>query len=347
LTSGNSKKVLRRKIAGAIFSFLLTGIFLYIAFYGVKIKGLLDTISRASVFWILISIVTFFFSHILRAIRWKVIIGSVKRDTSILNLFGALMVGYGVNCVIPRLGEVTRPVLLGRWEKISKTSMVGTVIVERIIDILSFAIAVLISVYIYSGNLYSGFPWLKTSLYVVTAGMVLLIMFLIFLRKYKERFSKIFVKFVGKISSKLADRLGHILELLLIGLGSLKGFNNFFLTILFTILILLIYALNSYFGFFIVGMEKISPVNFQMAWIVMSISSIGVLIPTPGGTGSYHTFVKTVLVLLFGFGEEISLAYAIITHIISYILFIISAVLFFLWLDKKNSNLEINNLKII
>jgi len=257
------------------------------------------------------------------------------------------MVGYGVNCIIPRLGEVARAVLLGRWEKISKTSMIGTVIVERIIDIMSFAIALLISVYIYSGNLYSSFPWLKTSLYIVTVLMILIILFLFFLRMYKERLSKVFVKFIGKISSKMAGKLGHIFELLLIGLGSLKGFNNFLITILLTVLILLVYALNSYFGFFIVGMENLSSVSFKMAWIVMSISSIGVLIPTPGGTGSYHTIVKAVLVLLFGFSEEISLAYAIMTHIISYVLFIISAVLFFFWLDKRYSRLEIKNLNTI
>lgn len=347
MTSDNNKRKQRRKITGVIISFLLTGVFLYIAFYGVNLNELLDTISRVSILWIMISIVTFFFSHILRAIRWKVIIGSVKQDTSILNLFGALMVGYGVNCIIPRLGEVARAVLLGRWEKISKTSMIGTVIVERIIDIMSFAIALLISVYIYSGNLYSSFPWLKTSLYIVTVLMILIILFLFFLRMYKERLSKVFVKFIGKISSKMAGKLGHIFELLLIGLGSLKGFNNFLITILLTVLILLVYALNSYFGFFIVGMENLSSVSFKMAWIVMSISSIGVLIPTPGGTGSYHTIVKAVLVLLFGFSEEISLAYAIMTHIISYVLFIISAVLFFFWLDKRYSRLEIKNLNTI
>jgi uncharacterized protein (TIRG00374 family) len=346
LTSDNSKRKQRRKITGVIISFLLTVVFLYVAFYGVNLKGLLDSISKVSVFWILISVVTFFISHILRAVRWKVIIHSVKRDTSLINLFGALMVGYGVNCVVPRFGEVTRPVLLGRWEKISKTSMVGTVIVERVIDILSFAIAVLISVYIYSGNLYKGFPWLEMPVYVVTALMILILLFLFFLGSYKERLSKVFVKLVGKFSSKFAGKLGHIFEMLLIGLGSLKGFNNFFFTILLTVLIIFTYALNSYFGFFIVGMEKILPVSFKMAWIVMSISAIGVLIPTPGGTGSYHTFVKTVLVLLFGFSEEISLAYAIVTHIISYILFIISAVIFFFWLDKRYSKFNISNSNI-
>ena len=51
------------------------------------------------------------------------------------------MVGYGVNCVTPKLGEVTRAVLLGKWEKLSRSSMFGTVILERVIDLISLGLS--------------------------------------------------------------------------------------------------------------------------------------------------------------------------------------------------------------
>jgi hypothetical protein len=86
-------------------------------------------------------------------------------------------------------------------------------------------------------------------------------------------------------------------------------------------------------------MQTISDVTFTMAWIVMSISSIGVVIPTPGSTGSYHALAKNTLVLLFGFGETISAAYAFLTHIVSYILFILVAMLMYFLLDKQHSNI--------
>jgi len=70
----------------------------------------------------------------------------------------------------------------------------------------------------------------------------------------------------------------------------------------------------------------------------MSISAIGVVIPTPGGTGSYHTLAKSTLVLLFGFGETISAAYALLTHIISYFLFIFIALALFFLLNKTEAN---------
>lgn len=73
-----------------------------------------------------------------------------------------------------------------------------------------------------------------------------------------------------------------------------------------------------------------------MGWVLMSISSIGVIIPTPGSTGSYHTLAKSTLVLLYGFGETVSAAYAFLTHIISYILFILTSVIIYFLFYKKN-----------
>jgi uncharacterized membrane protein YbhN (UPF0104 family) len=123
------------------------------------------------------------------------------------------------------------------------------------------------------------------------------------------------------------------------GFGSLKGTKNYISTFTLSALIMILYALNSYVGFFMVGMQNIQPVSFQMAWVFMSISAIGVVIPTPGGTGSYHALAKSTLVLLFGFGEVISLAYAFLTHIVTYFLYIFSGLIVFFIINKQHDNL--------
>jgi hypothetical protein len=68
------------------------------------------------------------------------------------------------------------------------------------------------------------------------------------------------------------------------GFSSIKGLSNILNIILYTVLIFIFYALNTYVGFYMLGMEKIGSVNFAMAWVFMAISAYGVLIPTPGGT---------------------------------------------------------------
>jgi uncharacterized protein (TIRG00374 family) len=340
LISDNSKKIpALRGIINFIISIALAAVFLYFAFSNVNFGEVMSVVSEASIFWMIIFAVIFMLGHYIRAIRWKVMLHSVKPDTKMKSIFGALMIGYGVNCITPKLGEVTRAMMIGQYENLSKSSMFGTVIVERVIDIISLGLAVLISVFIWSKNLYDTFPWLESALYISAALMVIILMLIYLLVKLKEKFYGKILKVLEKISGKLADKSGYVIEMLIQGFTSLKGIKNYFYTILISIILLLVYALNSYVGFFMLEMHSASQITFSMGWILMSISAIGVVVPTPGATGSYHALAISTLVLLFGFDETTSAAYAFLTHIISYILFILTALFMFLLLNKQHTSL--------
>ena len=320
-------------------SIALSVIFLYIAFYNVNFSEVLGIVSRANLFWVFIFIVVNLLGHYFRAIRWKYILNSVKPNTSMKNLFGSLMVGYGVNCVTPKLGEVTRAVLIGKWEGLSRSSMFGTVILERIIDTISLGLSVVAALFLTSVNLSEKFPWLITSLYIMAAFSIVSIIILSLILKSRERFSQLIIKFVGKFSNKLAERIAYVFTMLAEGFASLKGTKNYFWTVFWTIAIIVLYAFGSYVGLLMLDMQNIQPITFGMGWIIMSISAIGVIIPTPGSTGSYHTLAKSTLVLIFGFSETIAAAYAFLTHIIGYILFIITALIMFFLVNKQKDNL--------
>lgn len=338
MTSDKNKKSHIKSILQYALSFILTLALLYAAFHNVELDKVFEAVSHASIFWMIAVACTLMAAHILRAVRWKVILNSVKKDTSIKNLFGALMVGYAVNCVVPRLGEISRAVLIARWEGLSKSSMFGAVIVERVIDIIFLGLSVLISVFIWRQDLYASFPWLKSTLYITLLLMVVFIIFLYLTIKFKKNFYGIIVKLIGKISENLAHKAAHIFEMLTEGFQSLQGTKNYLLTFFLSVVIMLLYALSSFTGFFTLGMENTMDVSFGMAWVLMSISGIGVVIPTPGGTGSYHALAKAVLVL-FGFSEVISLSYAFLTHAISYVIFIITGLICFFILNKKHESL--------
>jgi len=337
LTSGSKSKF--RGVVNFALSIILTIVFLYVAFHNVDFNKVLEIVSHSSIPFIFLFIIAQLFSHYLRALRWKIIIHSVKKDTKMYNLFGALMIGYGVNCVLPRVGEITRAVLVGKWEGISRTALFGTVIVERVIDIIFFALTILISVYLYGNSLYQNFPLLKTSLYITFGLLFAVIVFFVLIVRYKERFYGPIINILSKYSEKLGSKSVHILGMLTEGFASLRGIKNYSLTLLLSVAIMFLYAYTSYLGFYIIGMENIKHVTFEMGWVLNSISSIGVAIPTPGGTGSYHTLAKSTLVLLYGFSDEIGLAYAFITHIISYFLFIFTALIIFFILNKQHLNL--------
>ncbi len=310
-------------------------VLLYFSFRNTNFDEVISILKNMSIKWYLIFLAVWFFSHWLRAVRWKVIISSVKEDTSTLNLFGATMVGYGVNCVVPRLGEIYRGLFVGKWEDISRSSMIGTIVLERVIDILVLGFSVLISVAIYSGNLYTEITWLRSTVYLGFAGIFGVMVVLLLLIKFKERFYNAITNFVGKFSTKLAEVLARAFHLLLDGLTSIKSAKNYFYIVVLSIVIMLVYALTSYIAFFILGMENIHDVDFAMAWIVMSIGAFGVVIPTPGATGSYHLIVIFVLMSLFNFDQDVSSAYALVTHTTSVVLFILSTIFFTYVINKR------------
>jgi len=328
-----------KKYFGYSLPVLLMAFFLYLAFKGVDFNQVLSILSQLSFGWFILFILSFFASHFFRALRWKVILKSTKPEASILNLFGATMIGYGVNSVIPRLGEIYRGLFAGKWENISRSVVLGTIIVERIIDILVLGISVLVSVLIYKGDLYSELLWLKSTVIVGFIGIFLIILVLILLVQLKEKFYSFIIKCAGRISTKIAEKLAYVFEMLIDGFSTVKGVKNYIWIIFYSILVMLNYGLSAQLGFYVLGLENSFEVSYGMAWIVMTISAFGIIIPTPGGTGTYHFIAISVLVGLFSFTEEAASAYALLTHTASTVIFIISMFLFMGYINYRREKL--------
>lgn len=329
MTSDNSNSRKARNIAGIAVTIILAVVFLFIAFKDVDFAKAMASIGNISAGWFILFIVFFYISHFLRALRWQVMIKSVKEKTSILNLFGAVMIGYGVNVPVPRLGEIYRGLFLGKWEGISRSSMLGSIILERFIDIFAFTIGALISISIYSGNLLEEISWLDKALILSFIFVFAFIIFLFAVILFRERFSKIIIKIASRISHNLALKAESFFNTLIIGFSSIKDFKGYLLTSIYTVLILVFYTLSTWAGFYSLGMESMGTVSFGMAWVFMIISAFGVVIPTPGGIGSFHAIAIFVLANLYGFSKEMGAAYALLTHTTQVILFIFSTFFFF------------------
>ena len=334
MTSDKKKKSPIKKLLGYITPIVSTLVFLYFTFKDVNLQEAVNMIANGSILWFIIFIFSFFISHIVRALRWKVMLRSAKQDTSMLYLLGAIMIGYGVNSFVPRLGEFYRGMFAGKWENISRSSVLGSIIVERVIDILILGFSVLVSVIIYPGNLYSEISWLKSTIYFGFLGIFLIIAVLILLVKMKHKFYDWIVRFVGRFSKNWAGKLSYVFEMLIDGFSTIKGLQNYFWVIILSALIMLSYGLTSFLGFYVLNFDSIYNVSFGMAWVVMTISAFGVVIPTPGGTGSYHFIVKSVLVGLFAFTQEAGSAFALLTHTASTIVFILSMYLFIVYINN-------------
>lgn len=139
---------------------LALGAFLIYHFYG-KIDAadkdkMIEAFARADYKWVWISIVLAIFSHMSRAYRWKYTVKPLGYNLGFLNSFFAVMIGYLVNLAVPRLGEVSRCVTVSRVEKIPLEKLIGTVIAERIADLIML-LTFIASVTIIQYDFLSGF----------------------------------------------------------------------------------------------------------------------------------------------------------------------------------------------
>lgn len=103
----------------------------YIALRNINLDILISTLLNAHYEWVVLSIPVMLVSHWLRALRWKTMLSPVVEKPSILNMFSAVMIGYAVNNVIPKGGELMRPIIYARRDKVPLSTVMASMIVER------------------------------------------------------------------------------------------------------------------------------------------------------------------------------------------------------------------------
>ena len=129
-------------------AFFAVGIvLLWFAFRNVNFTRLAADLKEADYSWLLLSLLFGLFAFISRARRWVLLINPLGFNPSLRNSFYALMTGYLANLALPRIGEITRCVALGKKEKIPVDQLIGTVVVERTIDFLSLLLIMIILIF--------------------------------------------------------------------------------------------------------------------------------------------------------------------------------------------------------
>jgi glycosyltransferase 2 family protein len=286
-----------------IFSLIQYGIFLGAGFFLVwwQLKSMTvaektefyQALSNAN-YWLLIPVVFMsLLSHLSRSMRWKLMLEPLEYHPSLINVFLSTMVGYLANSAIPRLGEVLKCSLLGRYEKLKIDRLFGTILVERTFDFACYLIFIGITVLLQIdliGNYVttkissmaqsSGLPlWAKLIIFV---GLIIaLIYFLRFLVK-KFPHNKILTKIHGFLKGVSA------------GFKTIKNLQKRKQFLLHTFFIWSMYLLQIYIGFY--AMEGTAHLGIRAAFAVLALSTLA-MIATPGGIGSFPIFVMETLLI--------------------------------------------------
>ena len=125
--------------------FTVTAVLLFLAFRGMDIKKIGQDILHANMFWVTISGLISVIAFVVRAHRWNLLIEPMGYSPSLKNTTFSVMVGYLANYFVPRLGEVSRCGALSKAESIPFNKLFGTVVVERIIDVISLLVCIILA----------------------------------------------------------------------------------------------------------------------------------------------------------------------------------------------------------
>jgi uncharacterized protein (TIRG00374 family) len=301
-----------------VFSILLMLVFLILSFKDADFPNLWRILSNANYWWIAVVVPILIFSHMLRAWRWKYLIRPVKDEVRFYNLFSALMIGYMTNNVLPRAGELARPYAIHKLEGISFATVLGTVFLERLLDVLFFVCAIGVLPLVYSGPLQQVSPWLRNTTRNIAIGLtgasVLLVILLV-----RSESAKRYLRLLSKrCFSRLAQRIDPMMDSFRHGLDSLNDPGTCFVVGILSAMIWGLYVLMVYLSFYAFGLTEHYSLTVGSAIVVQAISSIGIVVPTPGSTGSYHFFAIQALTKLYSVDGELARSYATVTHAVSF-----------------------------
>ena len=301
---------------------LLAAALLYFAFRGMDIKKIVHDILQANIFWVAASGIISVIAFVVRAHRWNLLIEPMGYQPSLKNTTASLMVGYFANLAVPRMGEVSRCGALSKAENIPFNKLLGTVIVDRVIDVISLLICMLLAALLefkrlgnfFNENIFNPlinkFSKLAQSPLLLTLVIVILLI-LILLAYY----------LIKKDKSKNAEsKISKLMKGFLDGLRSVGRLKRPWLFIVESVLIWALYLAGVYVALNAFPFTK--ELGASASLFLLVAAGIAMSAPVQGGIGAYHLLVSQGLIL-YGLTEENGLVFAGMLHSLQLILVII------------------------
>ncbi len=267
-----------------------------------EIKHTLD--KGVNYWWLGLSMLIGLISHISRTLRWQMLIEPITKRPRIINTFFAVMIGYFMNLLIPRMGEISRCGVLSRYEDISVSKLIGTVVVERLMDIIMLLIC-LILILLLQYNVVLNFLAHNTDLshfsdlFISPWTYISLFLIIIVFGVIKKWFS------TTSPYMKLKAIWINFKE----GFLAVKNIKSKGLFVFHTLFIWVMYFFMIYLNFF--GFSFTSHLSILAGVSVFVLGSLGMVAPVQGGMGPWH-FMVIASLQMYGISKNEGAAFALI-----------------------------------
>jgi uncharacterized protein (TIRG00374 family) len=252
--------------------------------------------SMVNYWWVATIVIAFVISNILRAHRWLLLTQTLGTKGRMSYAFFTIMVGYFANMGLPRIGEVVRAGLFAKYENIAPEKVMGTIVVDRILDLISLLFAILLALALQGTVLFAFFRdklsdtvFAKTWIYIVLLGIVLFFYLAYKFRHIIKRWS-------------LYQKIQHLVEGFRDGLKSLRRVERPWVLFLDTVLIWLMYYLMMFLCFN--SFPPTAHLGAMAGLMTFVFGGLGVVFPSPGGMGTFHAMVIMALAIYGISGDD-------------------------------------------
>jgi uncharacterized protein (TIRG00374 family) len=296
-------------------------LFVWLAFRGTDIEGIKSSFKAVKYIYIVPVVFLSIVVLVLRSYRWGVILKPLEKINQ-WPLFSITAVGFlAINLLPVRMGEFARPYLISKKSSIRMGSALATIVVERIFDMLTlmiFLLLVLMTVKLPD--------WIFRSACSILLVVIPLFLLLIFLAVKRDISVKGADRMISVLPKTLSSRLMRLFHSFLDGLQILPDLKKtFYITFLSAIIWSLI-ALATYILFS--SFKSMLNLPLAAAYAVLVITALGVTLPAaPGFVGNYH-YSCVLALALFGIPKTDALTFAIILHFTQIIVTISLGLLF-------------------
>lgn len=297
---------MKKKILNILkFTFFL-GLGVFLVWWSIKNVENFDEFKKSLVtakYWMIIPVfVIMTLSHLLRSLRWKLLMQPMGYNPSLPNTFFAVMIGYLANSAIPRLGEILKCTILAKYENIPVEKNVGTIVAERAFDVLCLLSLFLLALIFEYDVVITAYHKMQatstaqkqansnTGYYIKMALLAITLLFVAWVIIKKK-----WQLFITKAKNILKG-IGE-------GIMSALRLKHKYLFIIYSIAIWGLYVTGTWIGLYATSGSELS---FGAALTCLAFASIGMII-TPGGIGSYALLLAMVLEI-YGVKLEIGLA---------------------------------------
>lgn len=281
--------------------------------------------------WMALTLLFGILSHVIRGMRWKLTLAPLGENPKMNNCVNAVFVSYAANIIVPRIGEISRCGILKKYDGVSFSKSLGTVVTERLVDTLCVGIITGITLILQANVFGLFFDKTGTNLAV-----------------YKERFTSAdtyialisivaILVLVGLLLRNLAifGKVKGIMKNIWEGIMSLKKVQRKWLFVVSTIGIWLCYFLQFYLAFYCFGFSE--HLGVLTGLVLFVVGSIAVVVPTPNGAGPWHFAVITMMTL-FGVTRDEASIFALLVHGIQTFLIILLGIYGLAVLPFTNKN---------